>query len=367
VARQQLLEHEAKALVAASGVAVPEGALAASPEEAAAIAGRLGGRVVVKAQVPCGGRARGGGVAIVAAGAAGAAAAAMLGGEVRGHRVDRVLVERYLAGARELFLALLLDARARAPRLLVSRGGGTDVEAGSEPMGSCAIPVLGGLHDWHVWRCANRAGVDRATAARLLGPARRAYQAFWEHRAELLEINPLLIPPEGPPVAADVRLIPAAGAEGGEPGVDEPAGAYVELDAGGDVGLLTTGAGASMLLVDLLREVGLRPVNFCDVRASGLRRSPARLVGTLRRIGAHRALRVIAVNVFGSITDLGEFVELLLAALREAPPPVPVIVRIEGLGAAAGRRRLAAAGLACADDLDQLVELVGRAASAGPA
>lgn len=350
----QLLEHEAKALAAAAGLTVPDGGLAETPEQADAIAGRLGGRVVVKAQVPAAARASEGGIQEADTDQAGPTAARLLGATVRGHQVTTVLVERHVPARRAVYAGITVDPRARAAVLVVSPAGGSGVEEHTEAAGRASVPALTGLRDWHVRQAANAAGLEPAEATAMLPAARALYRLYREQRARLVEANPLLLGEEGiPPTAADVRVVPATAPADGD---------YLELDAGGDVGLLTTGAGGSMLLVDLLRDAGLRPIDFCDARTGGLRGDPRRLVDILERLDRHPTMRCLGVNVFAGITKLDEFAGLLLQALAQVRPRVPIVVRIEGEHVEAAREQLAAAGLTCARDLDDLVERLATAA-----
>lgn len=353
----QLLEHEAKALAAAAGLTVPEGSLAETPEQAEAIAGRLGGRVVVKAQVPAAARAADGGVEEADPGQAGPIAARLLGSTVRGFPVATVLVERHVPARRALYAGITVDARARAAVLLVSPAGGAGVEEHAEAAGRAHVPALTGLHGWHVRQAATGAGLEPSEATAILPAVHALYHLFREQRARLVEANPLLLPEHAsPPTAADVRVVPATAPAEGD---------YLELDAGGDVGLLTTGAGGSMLLVDLLRDAGLRPIDFCDARTGGLRGDPRRLVDILERLDGHPSMRCLGVNVFAGITKLDEFADLLLQALQRVRIRVPIVVRIEGERVEAARERLAAAGLTCANNLDDLVDLLAAATRTG--
>jgi succinyl-CoA synthetase beta subunit len=134
---------------------------------------------------------------------------------------------------------------------------------------------------------------------------------------------------------------------------------YVVVDPAGEIGLLTTGAGLSMMLIDELREAGLKPYNFLDIRTGGLRGETARLVQVLDWIAHGRAIRVVLVNIFAGITDLAEFSRLLVAALAAVPRlRVPVVARLVGNGLPAARAVLAAAGIALYTDLDEALAVV---------
>ena len=131
---------------------------------------------------------------------------------------------------------------------------------------------------------------------------------------------------------------------------------YVVVDVQGEIGLLTTGAGLSMMLIDELRAKNLKPYNFLDVRTGGFRGDPARLVSVLKWISAGKRVRILLVNIFAGITDLGEFSRLLVEALKQVPEfRAPVVARLAGNGLAAAREIFAAAGIALYTDLDEAV------------
>jgi succinyl-CoA synthetase beta subunit len=363
----QLLEHESKTLLADRGVEMPAGGLAASADEAQAIADRLPGRVAVKAQVPASGRGKAGGVKLVDWPDAGAAARALLGARIKGFRVDNVLVEEAPSAQRELYLGIVVDARQRRPVLLLGEAGGVDVEQHAGAVARVPFTLSAGVRASHVWRAADAIRLDAATTTAVVPIALALGRTFREERAQVAEINPLLDLGSGRLVVADVRIVP-------DPSIASPPAAgsaalgfdYVVLDSDGDVGLITTGAGASLMVIDLLRAAGLRPIDFCDIRTGGFRGNPARLHWVLDDFATRPGLQCIAINFFAGITDLEDVVGLLVASLRDKDVDAPVVARIEGRGAVQGRERLAAAGVTTVDSPEELVDAVERVvASAG--
>jgi succinyl-CoA synthetase beta subunit len=361
----QLLEHDAKARLAAHGVAIPRGVLVASPTDAATAAHSIGGPVAVKAQVPIGGRGRAGAIKLVDPDRAAQAADELLGSTFRGFPVDRVLVEQAIEAVRELYLGITVDPRLRRPVLLLGAAGGIDVEEGADSIARVSFSACRSLRPAQVWLAASRVGIaDRAEP--LIAIALAVADVFHSERARLVEVNPLVETNDGSFVAADVRIVPASATDAGDtldPIVRESARLGFDLlllDEGGDVGLITTGAGASMLLVDLLRAEGLRPINFCDLRTGSLRGDPSRIDFVLSTLAASRGLHAIAVNVFAGVTDLDEFARLLLRALGRRPLGAPVVARVEGRGAQSARWNLADAGLEVAHSLEDLVARVRR-------
>jgi succinyl-CoA synthetase beta subunit len=221
-------------------------------------------------------------------------------------------------------------------------------------------------------------------AATLDGPRARAVRdagerlarVFLECEAMLIEINPLFVRADGSWIAGDVKLITDDNALARQRGLRdmlERRGAaypdvarkhahgfdYVVVDPDGEIGLLTTGAGLSMMLIDELRAAGLKPYNFLDIRTGGLRGETRRLTQVLQWIAEGRRVRVLLVNIFAGITDLGEFSQLLVAALGAATQlKVPVVARLVGNGLPAARVTLAAAGIALHTDLDAALAAV---------
>ena len=192
---------------------------------------------------------------------------------------------------------------------------------------------------------------------------------FFAHECMLLEINPLFVKPDGTWSSGDAKMITDDNALERQPALREllqaRAGAYPEaalklrhgcdyvvVDPDGEIGLLTTGAGLSMMLIDELRAAGLKPYNFLDVRTGGLRGDPARLVHVLNWIAQGPRVKVILVNVFAGITDLGELARLLLAALARAQLKAPVVARLIGNGIEAAQRALGAARIPVTTELD---------------
>jgi succinyl-CoA synthetase beta subunit len=201
--------------------------------------------------------------------------------------------------------------------------------------------------------------------------------------AVLLEINPLFVDAGGGWCAGDAKMVIDDNALGRQPEVSALLQArshayvethlkatygfdYVVVDPQGQLGLLTTGAGLSMMLIDELRAAGMRPYNFLDVRTGGLRGDASRLVQVLEWIAQGPNVRCVLVNVFAGITHLGEFSRLLVQALGQAPVrDLPIVTRLVGTGLDEARTVLGAAGIAVEPDLDKALALV-RAALASP-
>ena len=358
-----LLEWQAKGVLAAAGLRVARGALARSAEEARAVATELGGPVMVKAQVPSGGRGKAGGVVRAAEpNMAANVADRLLAQPLLGHRVKSVLVEEVLAAEHELYLAVTVDYRAGAPALLLGGAGGIDVQSAARVE---IDPLLG----WRPYLARQALAAARLPFDGLVEVSRAAYAVFVQHQATLVEINPLVRLADGALVAADARVVvdDAAGRSAFDDGDDDDPTArlrrlygfdYLELDAEGDVGLIGTGAGGTMLTVDLIARRGGRPIDFVDVRTGMIGRDPTRLIAVLDELSGKPNLRVILVSVFGAITDLAVLAETLLDALAARPPRVPVHVRFQGRNEHAARELLSAHGIPCHPTLESAIDAV---------
>ena len=367
-----LIEADGKALFRAFGIAVPDGLVVTG--DVPALPGP--GPWMVKAQVPVGGRGKVGGVRQCATpDEVAAAARAMLGTRLKGHAVDSVFVEQTVAGA-ERYLSLSVDPASYGVRVIYIAGGGVDVEQAAESGGAGKV-------------CAP----DRASVAATLSdmltndPDRLALIALGEKLAALLlsrelmlaEINPLFVGPGGC-IAGDAKVVIDLNAvEQGQPELRALIEArpsvytdairklqegfdYVELDPEGEIGLLTTGAGLSMMLIDELTARGGKPLNFLDIRTGQLRGSPQRIIHALTWMAERPSLKVVLVNIFAGITDLAEFAVLLADALEQTPQMrAPIVARLVGRGAAAAAKILAERrpGMLVTEDLEESLAAVG--------
>jgi succinyl-CoA synthetase beta subunit len=357
-----LLEADGKALLAKYGVAIPEGVLVSD----AAIGDLPGeGPWMVKAQVPVGGRGKAGG--IIRGNTPQDVAAAvhrMLGHRLKGHRVDACLVEQVTSGE-ERYIAIMVDAASYGLRVIYSAQGGVDIEGSGSAEGRLCAPHPGAVAE---------ALVELNAAPAMVGLGRRLATMLLERELALAEINPLFVAGDTC-VAGDAKLVVDLSAAERQPRIAALIEArpqayadanrkltegfdYVELDPHGEIGLVTTGAGLSMMLIDELTAHGIKPLNFCDIRTGQMRGSPARLMRVLEWMTDRPSLKAVLVNVFAGITDLGEFAGLLATAMEQSPAlRVPVVARLVGRGAAEAKRILAERhpGMLVTEDLDEAV------------
>ena len=378
-----LLEHDAKMLLSELGIGSPEGCLIEGVD-ALEHAELPSGPWVVKAQAPVGGRGKAGLVRFAATrDELHPLVAGMLGASHRGHRIAACRIERKHAFRDEAYLGFMLDPESGGVRVLVATNGGVEIESSAAVRSQVVVPDKGAMHA-AVNQLANGATTEIRTALTRAGD--KLAQAFLRYDAMLLEINPLFVLDQGGWLAGDAKMVVDDNALARQPAVsrllEARAHAYVEtftkwkygfdyvvVDPDGELGLLTTGAGLSMMLIDELRASGMRPYNFLDVRTGGLRGDATRLVHVLSWIARGRNVKCVLVNVFAGITHLGEFSRLLVEALERSPQlKVPVITRLVGNGLDEARGILSAAGIGVEQDLNQALRLVhavlGRGAQA---
>ncbi|MCH7793592.1 MAG: acetate--CoA ligase family protein [Proteobacteria bacterium] len=339
-------EHAAKPLLAAAGIATPPGAVAASADAAEAIARRIGA-CVVKAQVPTGKRGKAGGIKRAATPEEAAAAAGeILGMEIGGHRVARVLVEAQVPIAAEYYAAVLNDPESKGPLLLFSAMGGIEVEelAATRPDALLRLPIdiRRGPARADVERGLAGLGLDGAAAAAVTEVLEKLYRAYRDNDAELLEINPLARADDGGLVALDCKFtlddsaLPrqAELAANGTPEVltdlETEARAiglrFIELD--GSVGVLANGAGLTMTTIDAVRHYGGEPANFLEIGGDAyVKATPA-----LKLVLANPKVKSLLINFCGAVARTDVMTGGVLDAWDELKPSLPVFFSIHGTG-----------------------------------
>lgn len=364
-----LIEADGKALFAEHGIPVPGRVLAT----AAPVAGLPGiGPWVVKAQVPVGGRGKSGGVLRCASSQqVDAAVRQLLGTRLKGHRVDACLVEQAVEGE-ERYLAVMVDAASYGVRVIYAASGGVEIERSDSAVSRVCAPEIDVIA-----AAVTELAADEPPARRdaIVAIGRKLATLLLEHELALAEINPLFVSAFGcvagdakvgvdlnaverqPRIAALIETRPDIYADANRKlreGFD-----YVEIDPLGEIGLVTTGAGLSMMLIDEITARGGKPLNFCDIRTSQMRGSPVRLQRVLEWITSRESLRVVLVNIFAGITDLAEFATLLATAIEQTPGlRVPVVARLVGRGADQARRILAERqpGMLVIEDLEAALQ-----------
>jgi len=369
-------EHQAKALLREFGVAVPRGEVATTPSEVRAAASRIGGKVIVKAQVHAGGRGKAGGIKL----ADGPAAAEQAASQILGMRlttpqtppegilVRSVLVEEASAIERELYLSITLD-RARATHVaMASQAGGMEIEevAARTPekiLREWAHPALG-LADFQARRLAFGLGLAGDQFKQGVALIRDLFSLYLAKDCSLAEVNPLVVTADGRVWALDAKLnfddnalwrhkeIVALRDIHEEDPLDVEASKhglnYIKLT--GNVGCMVNGAGLAMATMDIIKLAGGEPANFLDVGGGA---SPEQIENAFRILSSDGRVKAVFINVFGGILRCDRLAEGVITAVTKLGLRLPVVVRMEGTNVELGKKMLAESGLALttADDM----------------
>jgi succinyl-CoA synthetase beta subunit len=374
-------EYQAKELLAAQGVPVPMGEVATTPEQAEAIARRLGGAVVVKAQVHVGGRGKAGGVKLAATPEeARQKAEAILGMDIKGLRVEKVLIAPAEDIASEAYVGIIMDRASKAPVWMVSAAGGIDIEevAATEPekITRMRVDTRYGMLPHQAYLLATKLYDDpkqqRATAKIL----QQLYRAFVEAGASLAEINPLITTPAGEVKAIDAKfniddnelfrkpdieaLRDDASEDPAEVQAREASLTFIKLD--GDVGCVVNGAGLAMATMDLVKYYGGDPANFLDIGGSS---NPEKVVAALKIITSDPNVKAILFNIFGGITRTDDVANGIVTATRMIDIQVPIVIRLTGTNEEIAVKILEDAGFSALTDMDEAVKKAVELAKGG--
>lgn len=375
-----LIESQAKAIFAAAGIPVPNGRLATTPDEAKAAAAEIGGRVVVKAQVPIGGRGKAGGIQLADdPDGAYEQAQRILGMDLRGFTVEQVLVEEAAAIEQEFYLGITTDRDRQANVVILSTEGGVDIEEVAEKtpdkVAKLWIDAGLGLRNYHIRDVATRAGVTPEVLKQLAPILQTMYEIMRTKDAMLVEINPLALLADGRLVALDGKMeiddnalfrhedIAADKREEGEHPLEKEAErrglAYVKLD--GHVGVIGNGAGLVMTTLDMIKRSGGEAANFLDI-GGGARAEVVR--NALELVLADPDVKSVLINVFGGITRGDEVARGLLEAIDSLEINVPIVVRLAGTNAEEGLELLQGSPLTPADTFEEVARKAVEAAGA---
>lgn len=358
----KLHEYQSKELLAKFGVPVPAGEVTNNAAEAKEIAERLGGKTVVKAQVLMGGRGKAGGVKLFDD----VAEAGQFAGELIGKRlvsvqnpagmvVEKVLIAEQVDIVGEYYVAILLDRNIQKSIVMMCAEGGMEIEelAETHPEKIIKLPIdpKWGLSDYEIRAGLAAGGFAKAHRSQLVNIIKRLVKAYVEADAEMVEINPLAVTPEGKLIAADAKvsiddnsLARHPEYDSGAPdSVEDPIEAeankrgiaYVRL--GGEIGLMGNGAGLVMQSIDEISAAGGKAANFLDVGGGA---KAERVQSCMEIILMDPNVKGIFLNIFGGITRVDEVAKGVLEALRHIDVKVPIVARIEGTAVEEGRRVL---------------------------
>ena len=380
-------EYQAKSLLRQYGVAVPEGGVAYTADEAVKVAENLGGPVyVVKAQIHAGGRGKGGGVKVVKSlDDVRTDAEKMIGMQLvthqtgpEGKEVSRVYVEAGSDIARELYLGMLVDRATSRVTVMASTEGGMEIEEVAEKnpdaIKKVAIDPATGLQPFHARKLAFALGLEGKQVNKAVRFMMAMYKAFTELDCAIVEINPLVVTGDGDVIALDAKInfddnalfrhadVAELRDETEEDPIELEATKhelnYVKLD--GAIGCMVNGAGLAMATMDIIKLYGGEPANFLDVGGGATRE---RVTTAFKLILSDPNVEGILVNIFGGIMRCDVIAEGVVAAAKEVSLHVPLVVRLEGTNVELGKKILAESGLPilAADNLADAAEKVVKA------
>jgi succinyl-CoA synthetase beta subunit len=362
---------------------VPQGRLASTPQEAKEIAQKLSCPVVLKAQVLVAGRGKAGGIKFAdTPDDAEKVASTILGSKIKGEKVTKLLVEKKLDIAREMYVSLVVDRTAKCYTLLASQAGGVDIEdvAQKTPEKIINRPLEPGraLEGFQARELAQSLGYKGKQIVELGAFITELCSMATEYDSELAESNPLVETKEGEFVAADLRMIVDDNSlfrhkslfeESREVGHElsplevkarEKGLAYVELD--GDVGIVGNGAGLVMATLDMIQDYGGRPANFCDLGGGA---SEERIANGLEIVLSNPKVKVLFLNIMGGITRCDDVAKGLLDVRKRLRQTKPTVIRLVGTNEEEGRNILQAAGIPSLETMEdaaaRAVELVKEA------
>jgi len=367
-------EYQARALLKAQGIPMLDGDVASTPTEAEAIARRLGRTVVIKAQVHAGGRGKAGGVRLAKNPAEALDhAAEILGMQIKGLTVQKVLVVPAAEIASESYLGLIMDRESQRPVFMVSSAGGVDIEEVAaktpEKIARLGVDPTYGLFPHQALALAFALYQDFAQVKAAAKIMEQLYTAFLANGASLAEINPLVTTPDGRVLALDAKIViddnelfwrPDLGLLRDDT-AEEPSEAaarranlsFIKLD--GNVGCVVNGAGLAMATMDLVKFYGGEPANFLDIGGSS---SPEKVINALKIITQDAHVKAILFNIFGGITRTDDVANGIVAATRQFKVNVPIVIRLTGTNEAEAIKILNGVGMRALSDMDQAVEQV---------
>ena len=383
-------EFQAKAILAEYGVPVPKGEVALTPSEARNAAERLGGAVVIKAQIHAGGRGKAGGIVLASSpGEAETAAERLIGSRLVTHQtgpegsvVKRVLVEERTSITRELYAGIVLDRKAALPVIMASTAGGVDIEEvaakNPEKIIKVAVDPATQLQAFHARQLFFGLRLPQSLQSAGVEVFRGLYSAFQEKDCSLVEINPLVVTAENRLLALDAKINFDDNALFRHPDVKELRDLdeespleveaskfglnYIKLD--GTVGCMVNGAGLAMATMDIIKLAGGQPANFLDVGGGA---SAEQIQNAFRILTSDRSVKAVLINIFGGILRCDRLAEGVIHAVRSLQITLPIVIRMEGTNVKQGRRMLRESGLnfITADGMREAAERAVEAAGRG--
>ena len=350
-------EYQAKEFFASYGIPVQRGIVCRTPEEAVKAYEELGVELaVIKAQVHTGGRGKAGGVKLgKTAEEVRTHATNILGMDIKGFIVDRVLVCAALDIASEYYVSILPDRKSKTAIFMVSREGGMDIESVAketpEKIAKISIDPTVGLTDAKAREIAFELFDDMQYVKQAVPLFKKLYQLFLEKDASLTEINPLVITEQGEVVAVDAKMTFDNNAlfrhpdvfELFEPTEDEKKEQFAKekgfsyVNLGGEIGCMVNGAGLAMATMDMIKLYGGNPANFLDIGGSS---NPTKIVEAMKLLLSDEHVKVVLINIFGGITRCDDVAKGLIEAFKLIDTNMPIVIRLTGTNEAEGRELL---------------------------
>jgi len=376
-------EYQAKEIFRKYGIPIPPGEVAATPEEAEAIARKFGKTVVVKAQVHAGGRGKAGGVKLARTPEeAKSIAAQILKLKIKGLPVQKVLVTPAADIASEAYVGIIVDRASKRAVFMASPAGGIDIEevAAKTPEKLLKHPVdpRYGLQPYEAMQLAFFLYSDVKQVRAAAKILQQLYRAFSENGGSLAEINPLVTTPTGEVVALDAKMViddneldrrtdiaqlrDESAEDPSEVDARKASLTFIKLD--GNVGCVVNGAGLAMATMDLVKYYGGEPANFLDIGGSS---NPEKVVAALRIITADPNVKTILFNIFGGITRTDDVANGIVTAIKQSPLKVPLVIRLTGTNEEIAVKILQENGLSAMTDMDEAVKKAVALATGGKA
>jgi succinyl-CoA synthetase beta subunit len=375
-------EYQAKELFAKAGIPVPPGEAVADPVQVRTLAEKYLKPVMVKAQVHVGGRGKAGGIKYAETPeAAFVLAQKILGMNIKGLTVKKVLITPAEDILSEAYVGIILDRATKTPVIMVSSAGGVDIEevAAKTPqkIHKLSIDPVEGIKSFQARNLSYKLFREFSQVRETADIIMKLYKLFWELDASLVEINPLIINNAGKVIALDAKInLDDNGLfrhgeleEMRDPDAEEPSeveareGGLTFIKLNGNIGCIVNGAGLAMATMDLVKRYGGDPANFLDIGGSS---NPQKVVTAIKIILEDPKVRAILINIFGGITRCDDVANGIVTAINQLKPTVPIVVRLTGTNEEKAHKILRAVNLPFEPTLDDVVkkaiELAGIAA-----
>ena len=350
-------EYQAKEIFASYGLPVDRSIVCRNVEDAVKAYEELESqKVIVKAQVHTGGRGKAGGVKLANDEVEMRKhTASILGMDIKGFTVDRVLIGQAVNIASEYYVSFVIDRQSKSTILMLSKEGGMDIEEVArttpEKIHKFVIDPLVGVPEYMAREAAFKLFDDISLVRQAAALIQKLYKLFVENDASLAEINPLVVTQEGTIMAIDAKmtfddnalyrhskiaaLFEPTEEEKKEKSAKSKGFSYVNI--GGDIGCMVNGAGLAMATMDMIKLYGGRPANFLDIGGSS---NPTKVIEAMKLLLNDKNVKVVLINIFGGITRCDDVATGLLEAFRQIHTDIPIVIRLTGTNEKEGRELL---------------------------